>query len=76
MILNTLFGGGINRLSLEEFYNYIEYLQKIGISQEIIDIFEKIVSNTHNENPYQLLDCLTPYLGQSNKHVYSYTRKR
>ena len=76
MILNTLFGGGINRLSLEEFYNYIEYLKSLGIEQELIDIFEKIVSNSHNENPYQLLDSLTPYLGQSNKHVYSYIRKK
>lgn len=76
MILNTLFGGGINRLSLEEFYNYIEYLQTIGIERELIDIFEKIVSNEHNANPYQLLDCLIPYLGQSNRHVYSYIRKK
>ena len=76
MILNTLYGGGINRLPLEEFYNYIEYLHSLGISQELINIFEKIVSNTHNENPYLLLEELIPYLGKSNQYVYEHVRKR
>lgn len=76
MILNTLFGGGFNRLTLEEFYNYIEYLYSLGVPLELIDIFEKIVSNNHNENPYELLDSLTKVMKKSNKHVFSYVRKK
>lgn len=76
MILNTLYGGGFNKLSLEEFYNYLEYLHSIGMSQEIIDIFEKIVSNTQNENPYELLDSLIPFYGRAHKNVYRCVRKK
>ena len=70
MILNTLYGGGINRLPLEEFYSYLEYLNSIGISLELIEKFEKIVSNTHNENPYEFLDELIPFYGRTHQNVY------
>ena len=76
MILNTLYGGGFNRLPLDEFYNYLEYLYSLGVDLELLLIFEKIFSNTHNENPYELLDTLTPVLQKSNKRVYSYVRKK
>ena len=76
MILNTLYGGGFNRLPLEEFYNYLEYLCSIGVDLELLLIFEKIFSNTHNENPYELLDCLTPIITKSNQRVYNYVRKK
>lgn len=76
MILNALFGGGIHRLSLEEFYSYIEYLHSIGVPLELIDIFEKIVSNNHNENPYELLDSLIPVMKKSNKHVFNCVRRK
>lgn len=70
MILNTLYGGGINRLPLEEFYSYLEYLNSIGISLELIEKFEKIVSNTHNENPYEFLEELIPFYGKAHQNVY------
>lgn len=76
MILNTLYGGGINRLSLDQMYNYLEYLCSIGVDLELINIFEKIASNSHNENPYELLDCLTPVLAKSNQNVYNYVRRK
>ena len=76
MILNTLFGGGIHRISLEEFYNYLEYLYSIGAPLELIDIFEKIVSNNRNENPYELLDSLTTIMKRSNKHVFDCVRRK
>ena len=76
MILNTLFGGGFQRVSLEDFYSYIEYLYSIGVPIELVDIFEKIVSNNHNENPYELLDSLTPIMKKSNKHVFECVRRK
>lgn len=76
MILNTLFGGGINRLTLEDLYNYLEYLYLIGVPLELVDIFEKIVSNNHNENPYELLDSLVPIMKKSNKHVFNCVKRK
>ena len=75
MILNTLYGGGFNRVSLEEFYNYLEYLNSIGVSLELVDKFEKIVSNTHNENPYEFLDELIPIYGRAHQNVYRRIKK-
>ncbi len=35
-VLNTIFGRETHRLSLETFYDYLEYLRKIGVSTELI----------------------------------------
>lgn len=61
----------INNLNLEDFYNYLTYLEKIGINKELIEIFKNIVSNKDNENPYDLLDTLTTeQVARSRKIVY------
>jgi len=52
MILNILYGGGVNRLLLEDLYNYLEYLYLIGVYLELINILEEVVLNQHNQNPY------------------------
>lgn len=75
MILNFLSGTNINKLSLDSYYNYLDYLYSIGIDKYLIDIFEKIVSNCHNENPYELLDYLTPFIGKANYNTYTKVKK-
>ena len=71
MILNYLYGENINNLNLVDFYNYLTYLEKIGINKELIEIFKNIVSNKDNENPYDLLDTLTTeQVARSRKIVY------
>lgn len=71
MILNYLYGKNINNLNLEDFYNYLTYLEEIGINKELIEIFKNIVSNKDNENPYDLLDTLTTeQVARSRKIVY------
>ena len=71
MILNYLYGENINNLNLGDFYNYLTYLEKIGINKELIEIFKNIVSNKDNENPYDLLDTLTTeQVARSRKIVY------
>ncbi len=64
MILNYLYGGNINNFSLDEFYNYLNYLEYIGIDKELIEIFSRIIINKDNENPMNLLDSIT------NEQVY------
>lgn len=76
VILSFLYGENIGNFSIEEFYEYLEYLTSIGISLEIIQYFEKIASNSPNENPYELLDYLIPYIGRSNHKVYAYVKKK
>lgn len=76
MILNFLYGESINMFTLEDFYSYLEYLDNIGLDKELLSIFELVVSNKQNENPYELLDSILPVLGKSNHNTYSYIRRR
>lgn len=76
MILNLMYGGGIEKLEVEELYDYLEYLQQIGVDIKLINIFKKILSNSANKNPYNLLESLIPFYGRSHKNVYHCNRKR
>ncbi|MBQ2872974.1 MAG: serine/threonine protein kinase [Bacilli bacterium] len=76
MILNTLFGENITKMTIPEFYNYLEYLNDIGIDLELLQIFEKILDNDPNENPYELLDCLKNHFGRARGNVYAKTRRK
>ena len=76
VILNFLYQDNISRFTLEEFYDYIEYLQSIGMDKELLDIFDRIVSETANVNPYMLLDSLLPFIGRANHYVYSHVKRK
>lgn len=71
VIMNYLFGKNISQISIEEFYNYINYLEYIGVDKKLLDIFEKILSGAHNENPVHLLDTLTENIVyRSKENIY------
>lgn len=76
IILNTLFNANVTRFSIPEFYNYLEYLNDIGVDLELLQKFEKILSSDSNENPYELLDCLKHLFGRANNRVYTKVKKR
>ena len=76
VILNFLYGEDTSRFTFEEFYDYLSYLDKIGVSKEFIDIAEKLVDGSPNENPYLLLDSLIPFIGRSNHYTYKYIMKK
>ena len=72
MILNFLYGANVNNMKLDEFYDYIFYLENIGVSHELIEYFIKILSNADNEIPIEALDSLTEEnIGRAKKFVYS-----
>ena len=72
MVLNFLYGYNINNLKLDEFYEYMYYLESIGIHHELIDYFIKIVSNADNELPYEELDSITEeQYYRAKKNVYN-----
>ena len=70
VILNTLYGGDVHKLSNLEFYNYLEYLHSIGVDLELLTQFEKILSANHNENPYENLESLKNVFGRAHKNVF------
>lgn len=76
VILNFLYGENTARFTLQEFYDYLSYLESIGVDKELLSYFDKIVDGSPNENPYELLDSLNSHLGRSNYHVYSYIKKK
>lgn len=59
MILNYLYDGRVDRLSIEEFYRFINYLDDIEVNKELIESFEKIVVGAQNVNPVNYLDTLS-----------------
>ena len=59
MILNYLYDGRVDRLSIEEFYRFINYLDDIEVNKELIENFEKIVVGAQNVNPVNYLDTLS-----------------
>ena len=59
MLLSFLYGIGVDNLSIDEYYNYLEYLQHIGVNNELIDSFASLVSNKNNINPGPFIESLT-----------------
>lgn len=71
MVLNYLYGDSAYKLSLEEYYDYIEYLKKLNYSDEFINALQNMVTNHKNENIYPYLDELTSeQVYRSNEKVY------
>lgn len=59
LFLNYLYGENVGLFSLEEFYNYIDYLNQIGFDNELLKSILKIITNAPNDNIGQYLDTIT-----------------
>lgn len=59
MILYYLSDNLIQFVTVEEFYEYLNLLDKAGINQELIYLIEKIITKEDNINPYEYLKTLT-----------------
>lgn len=75
MVLNYLFGSQINRISVEEIYDYLSYLHRIGVSWELVDKFSLLYSEKDNVNSYQYLDELSKIGDKANYKVYRLSKK-
>lgn len=64
MFLNFLYGKNVNNFTLEEFYNYMYYLENLKFDRDLLNALYKIVSNADNENIFPYLESLT------NEQVY------
>lgn len=76
MIFKLIYGENIARLSIADFYVYLDYLAKLGVSYELLDKFACIYLNKDNENPYELLDELVSVYPRSTHHVFDLVRKK
>lgn len=77
MILNFLYGERrVHRMSLEEYYDYIDYLSKIGLSSDLKYAFMNLFSKVENENPKDLLKGLEQVYPRSTVHVYNRVRNK
>lgn len=70
MILNYLYDGRVDRLSLDKFYDFINYLEDIKVNIELIECFNKIIVGGNNINPCNYLDTLTPKQVAGARRLY------
>lgn len=76
MILEYLYGGPINNIGEDEFYNYITYLESIGLDKHLIRSFLGLIENRNNENPMYWLYTLTyEQVARSKQIAYSKKHK-
>lgn len=77
MILNYLYGANISGESLEGFYEYLNYLEDIGVNKDLVEHFSRIVIAKPNENPINYLDTLTnENIVRSRRHVYQKVKEK
>lgn len=76
MILNFLYGSNINNIDLSSYYEYLNYLESIGFSKELLESFYRIVSYGENINPNLFLDSLTSeQVCRAKQNVYRIVKK-
>ena len=76
MILNFLYGGNVASLSQDEFYYYLDYLNKIGTKDEFIESCLRLYINQENINPKDYVEDLVGIVPRAGNKIYKlYTKK-
>lgn len=77
MVLNYLYGSNITKLSLEEYYEYLEYLRTLGYGEKFIFALQTIVIPQKNVNISQYLDELSSeQVYRARESVYQYVKQK
>ena len=71
LVLNYLAGRSLHRLSYNDYYEYISYLEKCGIPHEMIDIYTHHYTDKSNESVLDYLDCLPDDHARVDYKVYT-----
>ena len=58
IILNTISKVKVHDLSVEDYYDYLQYLKDNGVSSELIDMFALIYTQSKNKIDIELLDSI------------------
>ena len=70
MVLNTLFQGDILRLTIDEFYDYLNYLESINIDKELLSLISKLYTEDSNYNIYEYLDTIDNNGYKAHRNIY------
>lgn len=73
MILNTISGININNLNIEQFYDYITYLDSIGLDKELVKTFGNIYTGKDNYIEDGILDYIPKHY-KSLYNIYKYDK--
>lgn len=77
LILKMLYGNNIQRLSIDEFNEYLAYLSSLGIDYELLRSFSNLYTDQPNLNPSDNLDTLTiSQIAQASQYVYKKKKER
>ena len=72
-----LYGNNIQRLSIDEFNEYLAYLSSLGIDYELLRSFSNLYTDQPNLNPSDNLDTLTiSQIAQASQYVYKKKKER
>ena len=75
LFLNYIYDGNVGLFGLEQFYEYIYYLEKIGFDENLINAIIKIVTNCPNENIGPYLETVTDeQIARAHRNVYKATK--
>ena len=75
MVLNYLAGRATHKLTFEEYFQYMNYLEYCGIPKEMIDIFDNHYSNKENEIVVDYLDDLRSDYKRADYRVFEAVKK-
>lgn len=71
MILHFLYGDNANLMTINEYCDYLCYLMKIGVSQELIDSFLNLINTCDNNVPIDAVDSITyEQMAKANRKTY------
>lgn len=77
MILNTISNKRIHRLDFNDYYNYLYYLESIGMNKDLINSFTTLYENKANINPVEYLSNIDREpLYRSSYNIYKLTKKK
>lgn len=77
MVLNTISRDKVHRLDISDYYEYINYLKKLGYGKDIIKSFESIYFATANLNPSDFFDQIPlDKIGESGMKVFELKKKK
>ncbi len=75
VILNFLYGDNVNNMNINDFYCYLDYLDRLGIDGSLLKCFNSIYSSDDNINPMNYIDSLTSnQIYRAKKIVYKYNK--
>ncbi|MBQ2639454.1 MAG: hypothetical protein IJF92_01665 [Bacilli bacterium] len=78
MILNMISSDKISKLDMQEYFDYINYLEQLGFGEDLIKCFNIVYTNSKNNiNPVDFLDQIPmDRLGESSLSVYQLKKKK